>query len=99
MEIEKRIDGGTMTMAVVGRLDAVTSEPFGAEVDGMPAEVKDLVFDYARLDFISSAGLRVLVNAYKLMKGRGGSVKVANANETVRDVLKLTGLAAVLGAS
>lgn len=96
MEIEKKVDGENMTMAVVGRLDALTSEAFGAEVGGLPEAVKNLVFDFARLDFIASAGLRVIVNAYKLMKGRGGNVRIANANETVQGILKLTGMSAVL---
>jgi len=98
MEIKKTTDGETMTMAVSGRLDAVTSVPFDAEVAEIAAEVKNLVFDFAHLDFISSAGLRVIVTAYKTMKGRGGGVKVANANDTVTNVLNLTGLSAVLRA-
>jgi len=97
MEIIKTVESETMTMAVVGRLDAVTSLQFDAEVANVPAEVKRLVFDFARLDFVSSAGLRVIVNAYKAMKDREGGVTVVNPNATVMNVLRLTGLAAVLG--
>jgi len=97
MEITKTNDGENMTMVVGGRLDAVTSVQFDSEVSGVPETVKNLVFDFAQLDFISSAGLRVIVNAYKTMKGRGGGVKVLNANSTVMNVLKLTGLASVIG--
>jgi len=97
MEIKKTVAGEEMTMTVEGRLDAVTSVQFDAEVTGVPATVKSLVFDFALLDFISSAGLRVIVSAYKTMKGRGGGIRVVNANETVMNVLKLTGLATVLG--
>lgn len=97
MQITKTTENETMTMAVEGRLDAATSVSFDAEVTGVAETVKDLVFDFAKLDFISSAGLRVIVNAYKTMKGRGGSVKVANPNATVLNVLKLTGLGSILG--
>ena len=96
MQITKTTENDTLTMAVEGRLDAMTSAAFDAEVTGIPAEVRNLVFDFATLDFISSAGLRVIVNAYKTMKGRGGGVKIANANATVVNVLKLTGLSSIL---
>jgi len=56
MEIVKKTDGVTMTMAVIGRLDAITSEAFGAEAADVPAGMRCLVFDFARLEFISSAG-------------------------------------------
>jgi len=99
MEINKTVDGENLTMAVVGRLDAATSVQFDAEVAGVPEAVKSIAFDFARLDFISSAGLRVIVNAYKTMKSRGGSVKIVNANDTVKNVLKLTGMSAILQVS
>jgi len=99
MEINKTTDGETMTMTVSGRLDAVTSMQFDSEVAGVAETVKNLVFDFAALDFVSSAGLRVVVNAYKAMKDRGGDVKIAHANDTVRNVFKLTGLSAILTVS
>lgn len=96
MEIGKTLDGDVMTMAVSGRLDAISSASFDGEVANVAAEVKTLVFDFAQLDFISSAGLRVIVNAYKTMKGRGGGVRVVHTNAVVMNVLKLTGMSSIL---
>jgi len=99
MEIIRTTEGETMTMTVVGRLDAMTSMQFDSEVAGVAETVKKIVFDFARLDFISSAGLRVVVNAYKAMKLRGGDVTIVHANETVGNVFRLTGLSAILQVS
>jgi len=99
MEIRKSVDGETVTMAVSGRLDALTSADFDAEVGKVDAAVKFLAFDFAALDFISSAGLRVIVTALKTMRGRGGDVKITGANATVKNILQLTGMSAVLGVS
>jgi len=99
MEIEKKIDGESMTMAVVGRLDALTSATFDAEVQMIPETVKFVTFDFARLDFISSAGLRVIVTTLKTVKGRSGDVKIVGVNATVKNILQLTGMSAVLGVS
>jgi len=99
MNITKTIDGEKMTMAVVGRLDALTSADFDAEVGQIDAAVKFLTFDFSALDFISSAGLRVIVMALKTMKGRGGDVKITGVNATVLNILQLTGMSAVLGVS
>jgi len=86
-------------MAVVGRLDALTSPEFDAEVGAVAPEVRFLTFDFASLDFISSAGLRVIVTAFKTMKDRGGDVKITGVNATVKNILQLTGMSAVLGVS
>jgi anti-sigma B factor antagonist len=93
MTIEKKQENGTLTLALAGRLDTNTAPELEAELklDG----VGEVVFDFAALDYISSAGLRVLLAAQKAMMSSGGKMSIANANEMVRGVFQITGLDAV----
>ena len=74
MDIDKKLNDGVMTLAVSGRLDTNTSPELEAEVktDG----IKEVIFDFAGLEYISSAGLRVLMGAQKAMMANGGKVKI-----------------------
>ena len=84
-----------MTMALEGELDSTNyhelEEALGASLKG----VKELVFDFAKLDYISSAGLRVLLTARKAMEKQGEMI-VINANENVLDIFDVTGFRFVL---
>ena len=93
MHIEKKLDGSVLTLAVSGSLDTNTSPELEAEVktDG----VKELIFDFAGLEYISSAGLRVLLGAKKTMMPCGGRVRVLNPNTIVKDVFDTTGLSEI----
>ncbi|MBR6022737.1 MAG: STAS domain-containing protein [Kiritimatiellae bacterium] len=93
MTIDKKLDNGKLTLALAGRLDSNTSPDLEAAVklDG----VDELVFDFAGLEYIASAGLRVLLGAQKAMSAKGGKMLVANPNEMVRGVFEVTGLDAV----
>ena len=93
MEIKKDIEGEKLTLTVGGRLDTNTSPELEAEMalDG----VKEVVFDLAGLEYISSAGLRVLMAAQKAMRACGGKMSVANPNAMVKGVLDMTGLSSV----
>ena len=93
MEIKKDIEGEKLTLTVGGRLDTNTSPELEAEMvlDG----VKEVVFDLAGLEYISSAGLRVLMAAQKAMMACGGKMSVANPNAMVKGVLDMTGLSSV----
>ena len=90
MTIEKKQENGTLTVTLAGRLDTNTAPELEAELklDG----VKEVVFDFAALDYISSAGLRVLLAVQKTMMSSGGKMSVAHANEMVRGVFQITGL-------
>ena len=92
MTIEKTLEGNTLTLALEGRLDTTTSpdleEALGASLDGVTA----LVFDFAKLDYLSSAGLRVLLSAQKRMN-KQGSMKLLHVNDTVKEVFEITGFA------
>jgi len=93
MDIDKKLDDGVLTLAVSGRLDTNTSPELEAEVktDG----VREVIFDFAGLEYISSAGLRVLMGAQKAMMTDGGKVKILNPNAMVRGVFDMTGLSGI----
>ena len=95
MQIKKTIENGRMTFAVSGRLDTNTAPDLEAELtvsgDG------ELVFDFAGLEYISSAGLRVLLAAKKATLAAGRNMSVVNANETVRCVFEITGCGEMFG--
>ena len=93
MNIDKKLDNGCLTLKVEGRLDTNTSPDLAEamELDG----VKEVVFDFSDLDYISSAGLRVLMTAHKAMVGCGGKMSVVNPNAIVKGVFDITGLSDV----
>ena len=93
MTIEKRLANGCLTLVVGGRLDTNTAPELESELklDG----VKEVVFDFGGLEYISSAGLRILMTAHKAMSAAGGGVKVCHANAMVCGVFEITGLSSV----
>ena len=96
MEIVKERQGDSLTLRLSGRLDTGTSpelqEVVTKELDGM----KHLAVDMAELEYITSAGLRVLLNAAKKIDAAEGSMVVKNANEDIREVFKITGFDDIL---
>ena len=92
MNIEKKLEGTVLTIALEGRLDTTTSpdleETLASSLDGVTA----LVFDFTKLDYLSSAGLRVLLSAQKRMN-RQGSMKLVHVNDAVKEVFDITGFA------
>lgn len=94
MTITKTVDGPVCTLAVAGRLDA-ESAPELLEVVETLDGVKDLTLDFSRLLYISSAGLRVLMIAYRMV-GSEGEIRVIHAKDVIRSVLGMTGFSAVL---
>ena len=87
MQINKNQEGNRLTLAPIGRVDTITSPELEAAVvlDG----IEELVFDLAQVDYISSAGLRVLLSAQKKMAGK--SMKIANSRPAVKEVFDITG--------
>ena len=87
MEIKKSVEGAKLTLAPIGRVDTITSPELEAAVvlDG----VEELIFDLAEVDYISSAGLRVLLSSQKKMAGK--AMKIANAKPAVMEVFEITG--------
>ena len=93
MTIDREFSDGKLTLKVAGRLDTNTSSELEAELklEGLT----EIVFDFSGLEYISSAGLRVLMMAQKSMASSGGKVMVARPNEMVKGILDMTGLSGV----
>lgn len=93
MEIIKNLNENVMNIALEGRLDTTTAPQLEAELtlDG----VSELTFDFAKLDYISSAGLRVLLAAQKTMN-KQGTMKIANVNADIMEVFEITGFSDIL---
>ncbi len=95
MTITKNLNGKALEIALEGRLDTMTAPELEKELNRSLDGVKSLVLDFSKLDYISSAGLRVLLSAHKIMSARDG-MKVKNVNEIVQEVLEVTGFADIL---
>ena len=95
MTINKQSNGSTLTIALEGRLDTTTAPDLEKEIKSSLDGVNELNMDFAKLDYISSAGLRVLLSAQKLMAKKGG-MKVIHVNEMVMEVFEVTGFADIL---
>ena len=91
MEIKKNIEGTKLTLAPIGRVDTITAPELeqAVTVDG----VETLVFDLAAVDYISSAGLRVLLASQKKMAGK--TMLIANAKPAVHEVFDITGFSEI----
>ena len=90
MKIEKKVNGTTVTIAVVGRIDTQTAPELEKEVDSVISGVKALTFDMTGLEYISSAGLRVILKAQKIMNAKG-SMKLIGVNDNIMEVFDITG--------
>ena len=95
MTINKSQNGDTLVISLEGRLDTVTAPELEAELKNSLEAVNSLVLNFSSLDYISSAGLRVLLSAHKAMSKKGG-LKITNANEVVKEVFDVTGFADIL---
>lgn len=90
LEIQTEQNGAEYTVYLSGRLDTNTSPDLEATLRELFDGMDELIFDLEKLDYISSAGLRVLLSAQKVMNDRGGMV-VRNVNDDVMDVFEMTG--------
>lgn len=90
MEIKKNQNNDLLTIEVIGRLDAATAPHLEKELNASLNGIKELVFDFSQLEYIASAGLRVLLVAQKRMK-KQGNMKIKNVSEEVKEVLDMTG--------
>ncbi|MBR0227556.1 MAG: STAS domain-containing protein [Clostridia bacterium] len=95
MTFTKKQNGSTLEIAVEGRLDTMTSPELESELKTCLEGVDSLIMNCEKLDYISSAGLRVLLTAHKAMMDKGG-MRLVRVNEIVREVFEVTGFADVL---
>lgn len=95
MTITKNLEGKKLTVALEGRLDTGTSPQLEAELKTSVNGIEELVLDLANLEYMSSAGLRALLSAQKVMN-RQGSMKVIHVNETISEIFEITGFSEIL---
>ena len=95
MTIEKVANGNELTVKVDGRLDTTTAPQLEASLKESFAGVEKLVLDFASLEYLSSAGLRVLLQAQKTMNAQGEMI-IRNINETINEIFEVTGFIDVL---
>ena len=95
MTINKIANGSELTIMVGGRLDTMTAPALEAEIKESIEGVEKLILDFAALEYISSAGLRVILSAQKIMNKQGEMI-VKNVNEIVNEIFEITGFCDVL---
>ena len=89
MELGKTVEGNKATFTIEGWLDTQTAPELGAALDELGEDITQLEFDFAKLEYVSSAGIRQIVAAHKQM---GGNLVVRNISPAVLEVLRLTGV-------
>ena len=97
MEITKTPTENGLTIYLTGRLDTITSVKLTEDIDEILAAGKtNLLLDLTRLEYISSAGLRVLLVAHKKTLALGTKLEITGANETIQEIFKITGFSGIL---
>ena len=95
MIITKTTEGTSLTLVLEGRLDTVTAPQLESELRSSIDGIDKLFLDFASLEYISSAGLRILLSTQKIMNKQGGMV-IRNVNEDVMDIFEITGFVDIL---
>lgn len=95
MNIKKEKDGSRLTIIIAGRIDTVTAPDVDEYINNSLEEVKMLILDFKDVNYVSSAGLRVLLSLQKKMMVKG-EMKLINVNEAVSDVFEVTGFDEIL---
>ena len=95
MTIEKKINNDAVTLIVSGRLDTQTAPELENELDAVLPGLKELTFDMTSLEYVSSAGLRVILKAQKAMNAQG-SMKLTGVNDSIMEVFDITGFLDIL---
>ena len=96
MTINVERDFELVTLEITGRLDTTTAPNLESVVGELSQDTKELVFDMCGVEYISSAGIRVMLGAYKKMNLNQGRMRIEKANEIVREVFEMTGLSEML---
>ena len=95
MEIKQEKNGSKLLLSLIGRLDTITAPQLDAVIKNDLAGITDLTIDLAQLEYVSSAGLRMLLTAQKLMN-KQGSMVLCNVCQDVMEVFNITGFADIL---
>ncbi len=95
LNINTSCDSGCFTFSLVGRLDTATAPELEAELKSAAEGAEKIVFNFSELEYISSAGLRVILTAQKLMLGHG-KMELHNVNDSIMEVFRITGFDDIL---
>ena len=95
MNITKKLENGVLTVEMEGRLDTGTAPQAEKELEADVAAAQQLVIDMSALQYVSSAGLRLILKLHKTMKEKGGMV-VKNVNESIMEIFDMTGFTSIL---
>ena len=95
LNINKTVENGRAIIAPDGRIDTVTSPELEKEIKSIISGLSELLFDFEKVQYISSAGLRVLLSAQKVMNTQG-KMKLINVNESIMEILEVTGFTEIL---
>ena len=95
LNISKSIDGNRAVFSLEGRLDTVTAPELKSGLREIYDGITELVFDFGQLEYISSAGLRVLLTAQKVMSNQG-SMKIQHVNASIMEIFEITGFSDIL---
>ena len=95
LNISKHVENGKALIALEGRLDTVTAPELEKMLQETLPGLEELVLDFEKLDYISSAGLRVLLAAHKTM-AKQGTMQVTNVNEMIMEIFEVTGFSGIL---
>lgn len=91
MNIVEKKEGNAIILEVEGRVDTVASPQLESAVKGIPEDVRELIIDLEKTEYVSSAGLRVLLGAQKKMNSSNGSLIVRHVNDIVMEIFEVTG--------
>lgn len=95
LNINKTVENGSLIYTLTGRLDTVTAPELERELRDELGSAGGLILDFAGLEYISSAGLRVLLAAQKAMAGQG-ELKILHVNEPIKEIFEVTGFSDIL---
>ena len=95
LNIEKKLDGKTLTVTLEGRLDTTTAPQLEAELKAALDGADSLILDFEKLEYISSAGLRVLLSAQKIMAKKGG-MEIRHVSDVIMEIFEVTGFIDIL---
>ncbi len=96
MQISTRTSNDIHIVAIAGSMDSTTSPEAQKGLDDVVAGAKKVVLDFTALDYISSAGLRVLLGAAKKLKASGGTLRIFGVNQSVKEVFDISGFSTIL---
>ena len=95
LNVNETLENGKAILELEGRLDTVTAPDLGQRISELPEELNELILDFAKTEYISSAGLRVLLSAQKRMSRRGG-MRLIHVSPEIMEIFEVTGFSDIL---